>query len=90
MNDTQLTQAIAKCEPTALSKVATPEPPHVAAGTVCEENIRDLAHQKWEAAGCPDGDGMEFWLKAENELASPVSRDDEQQTSGGFDDTVGF
>ena len=52
--------------------------------------VRDLAHQKWEAAGCPDGDGMEFWLKAENELASPVSRDDEQQTSGGFDDTVGF
>lgn len=32
------------------------------------ERIRDLAHQKWEAAGSPAGDGIEFWLAAEKEL----------------------
>ena len=33
-----------------------------------EETIRVLAHSKWEAAGCPAGDGTEFWLKAEKEV----------------------
>lgn len=33
-----------------------------------EEAIRKLAHQKWEAAGCPAGDGFDFWLEAENEV----------------------
>ena len=33
------------------------------------EKIRELAHSKWEAAGCPCGDGVEFWLQAETELA---------------------
>lgn len=68
MNDTQLTQAIAKCEPTALAKVVTEESSPIAAATPREENIRELAHQKWEAAGCPDGDGMALWLEAEREL----------------------
>ena len=35
---------------------------------VSEETIRELAHSKWEAAGCPVGDGTEFWLKAEVEV----------------------
>lgn len=35
---------------------------------VCEEAIRMLAHHKWEAAGCPEGDGVDFWLAAEQEL----------------------
>jgi len=56
----------------------------------CEEAIRALAHSKWEAAGCPEDDGMAFWLKAENELAWKANRDDAKQTSAGFDDTVGF
>jgi hypothetical protein len=34
----------------------------------CEDEIRLLAHRKWEAAGCPAGDGFEFWLDAEREL----------------------
>jgi hypothetical protein len=34
-----------------------------------EEAIRALAHSKWEAAGCPAGDGAEFWLEAERELS---------------------
>jgi hypothetical protein len=35
---------------------------------VPEKAIRILAYQKWEAAGCPDGDGVNFWLEAEREL----------------------
>jgi len=33
-----------------------------------DEAIRVLAYQKWEAAGCPEGDGTEFWLDAEQEV----------------------
>jgi hypothetical protein len=38
-------------------------------GAQCEK-IRELAHSKWEAAGCPCGDGVEFWLQAEAELVA--------------------
>ncbi len=34
----------------------------------CEEEIRELAYSKWEAAGCPSGDGFDFWLEAEQEV----------------------
>lgn len=34
-----------------------------------EEQVRDLAYRKWEEAGHPPGDGAEFWLAAERELA---------------------
>jgi len=34
----------------------------------CEEAIRAHAHRKWEAAGCPAGDGFDFWLEAEQEV----------------------
>lgn len=33
-----------------------------------EAAVRCLAHSKWVAAGCPPGDGVEFWLDAEQEL----------------------
>jgi len=33
-----------------------------------EDEIRNLAYQKWQEAGCPDGDGIYFWLAAEAEL----------------------
>lgn len=36
----------------------------------CEEEIRQLAYQKWEQAGCPSGDGFDFWIEAENEVLS--------------------
>jgi len=39
-------------------------------GCVGEDAIRDLAYRKWEEAGCPTGDGMAFWLAAEQELRS--------------------
>jgi hypothetical protein len=32
------------------------------------EQIRKLAYLKWEQAGKPEGDGIEFWLEAEREL----------------------
>ena len=35
---------------------------------VREESIRELAYAKWEAAGRPAGDGVQFWLEAEREL----------------------
>lgn len=34
----------------------------------CVDTIRAIAHSKWEAAGCPAGNGVEFWLEAEREL----------------------
>jgi hypothetical protein len=34
------------------------------------EAIRLFAYRKWESAGKPSGDGIEFWLEAEHELAS--------------------
>jgi Protein of unknown function (DUF2934) len=34
----------------------------------CEEAIRELAYLKWEEAGCPSGDGHDFWLEAEREV----------------------
>ena len=33
-----------------------------------EEAIRELAYHKWEAASCPAGDGLAFWLDAEQEV----------------------
>ncbi len=36
----------------------------------CEEEIRQLAYLKWEQAGCPCGDGLDFWFEAENEVMS--------------------
>jgi Protein of unknown function (DUF2934) len=35
-----------------------------------EEKIRDLAYQKWVAAGRPPGDGLPFWLEAERECGN--------------------
>jgi hypothetical protein len=35
---------------------------------VVEEAIRHRAYLKWEAAGMPASDGLDFWLEAENEI----------------------
>jgi hypothetical protein len=32
------------------------------------EAIRLCAYRKWESAGKPTGDGIQFWLEAEQEL----------------------
>lgn len=39
---------------------------------VHEQSIRELAYAKWEAAGRPDGDGVQFWLEAERELRARI------------------
>jgi hypothetical protein len=39
------------------------------AGLVAEDVIRLRAYAKWEAAGKPAGDGVQFWLAAERELS---------------------
>jgi len=46
---------------------------------VCEEAIRTLAHEKWELAGCPAGDGVEFWLDAEQEVNQERSKSNRAQ-----------
>jgi hypothetical protein len=35
---------------------------------VSAEDIRRCAYRKWESAGKPIGDGIQFWLQAEQEL----------------------
>jgi hypothetical protein len=35
---------------------------------VTEQMIRELAYGKWERAGYPEGNGVNFWLEAETEL----------------------
>jgi hypothetical protein len=35
---------------------------------VTEEQVRLHAYLKWEAAGKPPGDGVNFWLEAKREL----------------------
>jgi hypothetical protein len=42
----------------------------------CCETIRELAYLKWEAAGWPSGDGVEFWLAAEAELLGDACSDE--------------
>ena len=33
-----------------------------------EDAVREIAYAKWQAAGAPSGDGVEFWLEAEQEF----------------------
>jgi hypothetical protein len=44
------------------------------ASVAAQEAIRLRAYQKWEAAGKPASDGVEFWLAAEKELLRHRSR----------------
>ena len=37
---------------------------------IAADDIRLSAYRKWENAGMPTGDGLQFWLQAEHELAS--------------------
>ena len=38
-----------------------------------EEDIRLRAYHRWEEAGRPDGDGLQFWLDAEHDLDRKVA-----------------
>lgn len=33
-----------------------------------EQQVRETAYYLWEDAGRPEGDGLEFWLLAENKI----------------------
>jgi len=50
------------------------------AQSVSAEDIRLCAYRKWEAAGKPAGDGVQFWLEAEQEL---VEGKNEEFVQGG-------
>ena len=54
-------------KPTTPTKVASGDDDHNG-NLVSDEKIRLCAYQKWEAAGKPSGDGVQFWLEAEQEL----------------------
>jgi len=58
--------------------------------TPCEDTIRQRAYEQWQADGCPEGDGVEFWLEAERALASQATQGVASKVSHEFDDTVGF
>lgn len=49
--------------------------------SACCEHLRERAYYKWEAAGCPCGDGTEFWLQAEADLASETQSAGEASTA---------
>jgi hypothetical protein len=49
------------------AKAPAPEPRAEPSGDRADE-VRLLAYRKWEEAGSPTGDGVEFWLAAETEL----------------------
>lgn len=38
------------------------------------QDIAMRAYEKWQAAGRPAGDGVDFWLEAEKELRKAASR----------------
>lgn len=44
--------------------------------SVSEDAVREKAYLLWEEAGYPEGDGVEFWVRAERELG--VSRQTEE------------
>lgn len=46
-----------------------------------EDRIRELAYLKWEAAGCPPGDGVNFWCEAEAEINGNGCTEDHLHTA---------
>lgn len=49
---------------------ATASAPQATQSQVTDQQIRELAYQKWEAAGRPTDDGRQFWEQAQKELSS--------------------
>lgn len=39
-----------------------------ACSKLCEDQVRERAYQLWQEAGSPEGDGVQFWLDAEEQL----------------------
>ena len=51
-------------------KAANWHEPQCPSDPVACEKLREAAYYKWEAAGSPCSDGVEFWLQAEGESAA--------------------
>jgi Protein of unknown function (DUF2934) len=69
---------------------ATSQPPADLPCVPCSENvieqdalahIREAAYQKWEAAGYPESNGIEFWLAAEREYLAAHAMPDPSGTN---------
>jgi hypothetical protein len=56
-------------KPVSESKPVAAGDPAPNGRVVSEEAVRLRAYQRWEAAGRPGGDGVKFWLEAEQELS---------------------
>jgi len=41
--------------------------------TLCQESVRERAYLLWEKAGYPIGDGVDFWITAEQELLADAT-----------------
>jgi Protein of unknown function (DUF2934) len=61
--------------PAATGGQAPTEPPTVASDVtphtvreVTADDVRLRAYRRWESAGKPPGDGVQFWFEAEHEL----------------------
>lgn len=62
--------ASARTTPAEAASATTLQPP-TRNGVADAEAVRAHAHALWEQAGRPEGDGVEFWLWAEQELSNP-------------------
>jgi hypothetical protein len=60
----------AKPSPAKVADTTNPQPKRPG-GQPTEDEIRARAFALWEQAGRPEGDGTEFWYRAENELRNP-------------------
>ncbi len=54
--------------PTTATQTASSADKDHNAQLVSVEDIRLCAYRKWESAGKPTGNGIQFWLEAEQEL----------------------
>ena len=48
------------------------------------EQIRQRAHQLWEAAGRPEGREQEFWFEAEREITKSDATNNPDEKSSTF------
>ena len=64
------TPAAARSNPAEAANATRLQPPRPD-GAPTEDAIRARAYAMWQQAGEPHGDGVEFWLRAEQELRNP-------------------
>jgi hypothetical protein len=64
------TPATARTNPAESANATRLQPPKKD-GAPQEDAIRARAYALWQQAGEPGGDGVEFWLRAEQELRNP-------------------